>query len=148
MGSAAILFTRVGSLDGSAPARSGRAQDRRIPMTFIRHVVFRGRVQGVGFRAFVEDEAARTGVEGWVRNRRDGTVEAVFAGDPKAVEDTIAACRKGSYAARVDGIEARDGREDELALRGDKNKFAVLQTVSARFRVARSARTAPRTRAA
>jgi acylphosphatase len=98
-------------------------------VTLIRHVVFRGRVQGVGFRAFVEEEAVRTGVEGWVRNRRDGTVEAVFAGDPKAVEDTIAACRKGSYAARVDGIEARDGREDELAFRGDKNKFAVLQTV-------------------
>ena len=98
-------------------------------MTPIRHVVFRGRVQGVGFRAFVEDEAARTGVEGWVRNRRDGTVEAVFAGDAKAVEDTIAACRKGSYAARVDGIEARDGRAEELALRGDKDRFAVLPTV-------------------
>ena len=97
-------------------------------MTLIRHVMFRGRVQGVGFRAFVEDAAARTGVPGWVRNRRDGSVEAVFAGDPKAVEDTIAACRKGSYAARVDGIEVRDGRAEELALRGNKDKFAVLQT--------------------
>ena len=98
-------------------------------MTVIRHVVFSGRVQGVGFRAHVEDLAARTVVGGWVRNRRDGTVEAMFAGDPKAVEDTIAACRKGSYAARVDGIEARDGHAEELALRGDKDKFAVLQTV-------------------
>ena len=97
-------------------------------MTLIRHVVFRGRVQGVGFRAFVEDEAARTGVEGWVRNRRDGTVEAIFAGDPKAVEDAIAACREGSYAARVDGIEVRDGGAEELALRGG-HKFAVLPTV-------------------
>jgi acylphosphatase len=95
----------------------------------IRHVVFRGRVQGVGFRAFVEDEAARTGVEGWVRNRRDGTVEAVFAGDAKAVEETIAACSKGSYAARVDGIDAREASPDELALRGDKERFAVLPTV-------------------
>ena len=98
-------------------------------MTLIRHVVFRGRVQGVGFRAVVEDQAARTGVQGWVRNRRDGTVEAVFAGDPAAVEATIAACRKGSYAARVDGIEARDGHAEELALRGDKDRFAVLQTL-------------------
>ena len=97
-------------------------------MSAIRHVVFRGRVQGVGFRAFVEDKAARTGVAGWVRNRRDATVEAVFAGDAKAVEDTIAACRKGSYAARVDNIEARDGRADELALRGN-DRFAVLPTV-------------------
>ena len=97
-------------------------------MSLIRHSVFRGRVQGVGFRAYVEDEAARIGVEGWVRNRQDGTVEAVFAGDAKAVDDTIAACRKGSYAARVDGIDLRDGRADELALRGDR-KFAVLPTV-------------------
>jgi acylphosphatase len=85
-------------------------------------------VQGVGFRAHVEDVAARTAVGGWVRNRRDGTVEAVFVGDAKAVEDTIAACRKGPYAARVDGIEIRDGREDELALRAN-DKFAVLPTV-------------------
>ena len=97
-------------------------------MTVIRQVVFRGRVQGVGFRALVEDVAARTVVGGWVRNRRDGTVEAEFAGDAKAVEDSIAACRKGSYAARVDGVEIRDGREDELALRGN-DTFAVLPTV-------------------
>ena len=97
-------------------------------MTVIRHVVFRGRVQGVGFRAHVEDVAAETGVDGWVRNRRDGTVEAVFAGDAKAVEDTIAAARKDCYAARVDGVEIRDGRDDELALRGN-DRFAVLPTV-------------------
>jgi acylphosphatase len=95
----------------------------------IRHVLFRGRVQGVGFRAFVEDEAARTRVEGWVRNRRDGTVEAVFAGDAKAVEGTIAACRKGPPAARVEGIEDRDAAPDELALRGAKAGFAVLPTI-------------------
>jgi len=97
-------------------------------MTVIRHVVFSGRVQGVGFRAHVEDVAARAGVGGWVRNRRNGTVEAIFAGDAKAMEDTIAACRKGSHAARVDGVEIRDGREDELALRGN-DTFAVLPTV-------------------
>ena len=97
-------------------------------MTAIRHVVFRGRVQAVGFRAFVEDEAARTGVMGWVRNRRDGTVEAVFAGDAKAVEDTIAACRKGPCAGRVEEVEVRDARADELALRGNAG-FAVLPTV-------------------
>jgi acylphosphatase len=94
-----------------------------------RHVVFRGLVQGVGFRAFVEDEAARTGVEGWVRNRRDGTVEAVFGGDAKSVEETIAACRKGPTAARVKSIDAREASADELALRGDKDRFAVLPTV-------------------
>ena len=94
-------------------------------MTVICHAVFRGRVQGVGFRAHVEGVVARTVVEGWVRNRRDGTVEAMFTGDAKAVDDTIAACRKGSYAARVDGVEIRDGQADELALRGN-DTFAVL----------------------
>jgi acylphosphatase len=97
-------------------------------MTVIRHVVFRGRVQGVGFRAHVEDVAARTLVGGWVRNRRDGTVEAVFAGDAKPVDDTVAVARKGSYAARVDSVEVRDGHGDELALRGN-DTFAVLPTV-------------------
>jgi acylphosphatase len=97
-------------------------------MSVIRHAVFRGRVQGVGFRAHVEDAAARTLVGGWVRNRRDGTVEAVFAGDAKAVENTIAACRKGSHAARIDGVDIRDGRDDELALRGN-DTFAVLPTI-------------------
>jgi acylphosphatase len=97
-------------------------------MTVIRHVVFRGRVQGVGFRAHVEDMAARAVVGGWVRNRRDNTVEAIFVGDTKAVEDTIASCRKGSYAARVDGVEIREGRDDELALRGN-DTFVVLPTV-------------------
>ena len=98
-------------------------------MRLIRHVVFRGRVQGVGFRAFVEDEAVRTGVEGWVRNRRDGTVEAVFAGEAKAVEDTIAACRKGPTIARVESIETREAIAGELELRGHKDRFAVLPTV-------------------
>jgi len=97
-------------------------------MTVIRHVVFCGRVQGVGFRAHVENVAVRTLVGGWVRNRRDGTVEAVFAGNSKAVDDSIADARNGSYAARVDGVEIRDGRDDELALRGN-DVFAVLPTV-------------------
>ena len=44
-------------------------------------MIVHGRVQGVGFRAFVEHEALQRGVEGWVRNRRDGSVEAVFAGE-------------------------------------------------------------------
>jgi len=97
-------------------------------MTVVRHVVFRGRVQGVGFRAHVEDVAARTLVGGWVRNRRDGTVEAVFVGDAKIVDDTIAGARRGSSAARVDSVDIRDGRDDELALRGN-DTFAVLPTV-------------------
>ncbi|HWC92003.1 MAG TPA: acylphosphatase, partial [Pseudolabrys sp.] len=60
-------------------------------MNALRHVAIRGRVQGVGFRAFVEHEALKRGVAGWVRNRRDGSVEAVFSGAPEAVAAAIEA---------------------------------------------------------
>ena len=97
-------------------------------MNVIRHVVVRGRVQGVGYRAFVEDEAIRRGLEGWVRNRRDGAVEALFAGPTAAVEAMIAACRNGPYGARVDDIAAREGSAEEFAQRGQGLAFAVLPT--------------------
>jgi len=64
-------------------------------------VVISGRVQGVGFRAFVERQAHKRGVRGWVRNRRDGTVEAVAQGDDDDVERIVAWCRRGPPAARV-----------------------------------------------
>lgn len=97
-------------------------------MTAIRHVTFRGRVQGVGFRAFVEAAATAHGIDGWVRNRRVGSVEAVFSGDAGTIDRVIAACRKGPPHGRVDAVDQRDGTADELALRG-ADKFAVLPTV-------------------
>ena len=78
----------------------------------IRHVVVRGRVQGVGYRAFVEDEAMQRRLRGWVRNRRDGSVEAVFAGPRPVVEAMIEACRRGPMSARVDALDQRDGTEE------------------------------------
>ena len=69
------------------------------------HLRIIGRVQGVGFRFFVEDEATARRLNGWVRNRRDGTVEAALSGPAEAVSETIAACREGPPAARVTGIE-------------------------------------------
>jgi acylphosphatase len=94
----------------------------------IRHVLVRGRVQGVGFRMFVEDAAAARGVEGWVRNRRDGSVEAVFAGAPDAVRALIEACRRGPRGAFVEALDERDGRPDLLALRHPGEGFSVLRT--------------------
>ena len=96
---------------------------------FILHVIARGMVQGVGYRAFVADEAARHGVAGWVRNRRDGTVEAVFAGPASAVEAMVSACRKGPWGARVDGVDRRDATRDEVNLRRSGDEFSVLPTV-------------------
>jgi acylphosphatase len=94
----------------------------------IKHVVVRGKVQGVGFRAFVEDQAARLSIEGWVRNRRDGTVEAVIAGTPEQVEAMLEACRKGPPSSHVHMVEDRPGSEDEVKMRGGE-KFAFLQTI-------------------
>ena len=94
------------------------------------HVIVRGRVQGVGFRAFVEQQALSRGIEGWVRNRRDGTVEAVFAGDTASVEAMIAACKTGPRSSRVEDIERRDAVEDDLlALRRQAEIFSCLPTI-------------------
>jgi acylphosphatase len=68
-------------------------------------VVISGRVQGVWFRGWTVDEATARGLDGWVRNRRDGTVEAVFSGAAETVEAMIAACWQGPSAARVDAVE-------------------------------------------
>lgn len=72
------------------------------------HLVIRGHVQGVGYRAWVVDEAARLGLDGWVRNRVDGTVEAVVAGDDDAVERFVAAARSGPRMARVTAVDMED----------------------------------------
>ena len=94
----------------------------------IRHVIVHGRVQGVGFRAFVEHEALKRGLEGWVRNRRDGSVEAMFEGDEATVADMIEACRRGPFAARVDVLHQRDGDADDFKLRRAGELFSVLPT--------------------
>lgn len=68
-------------------------------------VMIRGRVQGVWYRGWTVDQALSRGLRGWVRNRRDGAVEAVFIGPSDKVEAMIEACRSGPPAARVDSIE-------------------------------------------
>ncbi|WP_200955056.1 acylphosphatase [Aeromicrobium sp. Root236] len=81
-----------------------------------RRVVVRGTVQGVFFRASCQQEAARHGVAGWVSNRPDGAVEAVFEGEDAAVEALVAWCRQGPPRAAVDAVEVA---EEELeGLRG------------------------------
>ncbi|MGA2568752.1 MAG: acylphosphatase [Pseudolabrys sp.] len=95
-------------------------------MIVIRHMIVHGRVQGIGYRAFVEREALRRGIEGWVRNRRDGSVEAVFAGAREKVDAIVEACRRGPYSARVDVLHQREGSEDDLKLRAPGGLFSVL----------------------
>lgn len=73
-----------------------------------RRFVITGRVQGVGFRYAMVEEAARLGLAGWVRNRRDGTVEAVVRGSADAVEAIARWARQGPPGARVTAVEASE----------------------------------------
>jgi len=71
-------------------------------------VVVTGGVQGVGYRAWVERDAVARGLSGWVRNRRDGSVEALFSGETAVVDAMIEACRSGPRMAAVEDVEVVD----------------------------------------
>ncbi|MCU0804767.1 MAG: acylphosphatase [Burkholderiales bacterium] len=81
-----------------------------------------GRVQGVGYRESLRWEAERRGATGWVRNRRDGTVEAAIDGDPAVIDALIDWCRAGPPAARVTAVDVAD-------IDGPFAGFARLPTV-------------------
>jgi acylphosphatase len=76
------------------------------------HVRIEGRVQGVWYRAWTVEEARKRDLTGWVRNRHDGTVEAVFCGPVEIVKSMILACQDGSPHARVDRIHEEPSLED------------------------------------
>ena len=92
-------------------------------------VTIRGRVQGVGYRAWVEHQARAARLEGWVRNRRDGSVEALFAGRARGVADLVALCRHGPPAAHVTEVLTEPAGADQLDLRHPGERFSVLTTV-------------------
>jgi acylphosphatase len=79
-----------------------------------RRVVVRGHVQGVFFRDSTRREASSRGVAGWVSNRPDGAVEAVFEGDPEAVDALVDFCRGGPRGASVEDVEVFDEEPEDL----------------------------------
>lgn len=79
-----------------------------------RRVVVRGFVQGIGFRYSALDAARARGVAGWVRNRRDGTVEAVFEGESNAVEAMVRWCEHGPRGADVDAVDVTEEQLEGL----------------------------------
>jgi acylphosphatase len=95
----------------------------------IRQLTITGRVQGVGYRAWVEHRARAQALEGWVRNRRDGSVEVLLAGPAEVVTDVIARCRRGPSTARVDSVIDEPGNPDALNLRRAGERFSVLPTI-------------------
>ena len=80
-----------------------------------RHVIVQGFVQGVGFRFAVQRTASSRGVAGWVRNRPDGTVEAVFEGALEDVEALVGFCRRGSRGAEVERVDVAAESAEGLA---------------------------------
>jgi acylphosphatase len=83
----------------------------------------RGTVQGVFFRESTRVEATRLGLTGWVRNREDGSVEAVAEGEPAALEEFIRWCHRGPQAARVTEVERADSEPT-----GEFRTFTVERT--------------------
>jgi acylphosphatase len=98
-------------------------------MNVIRRFAIYGRVQGVGYRAWTDYTARDHGLEGWVRNRRDGSVEAVFAGPSEVVDAMIAACRHGPRGAWVEGVDELPASPEILASRHAGEGFSVLSTL-------------------
>jgi acylphosphatase len=82
------------------------------------HYLVRGRVQGVGFRWFVQREAAEIGLRGWVRNTEDGHVEIVAAGSADDLAELKTALHKGSRGSRVDAVVENELAESEGAKLG------------------------------
>jgi acylphosphatase len=79
------------------------------------HLIVTGTVQGIGYRESMRREAMHHGVKGWVRNRRDGTVEALIDGDPDAVRKLILWAHQGPRGARISGVKVTGANEDMTA---------------------------------
>jgi acylphosphatase len=78
-------------------------------------IVIRGRVQGVGYRWWARTQARRLKIGGWVRNRRDGSVELLASGAATAVDDLLAACRHGPASAAVTSVDRFEAPDQEFA---------------------------------
>ncbi len=93
------------------------------------HVFVRGRVQGVGYRYWTAQRAETLGLSGFVRNRRDGAVEALLIGPAGDVAEMIEAMREGPPSANVTALEQADATAETLALQRPGERFAMLPTV-------------------
>jgi len=103
------------------------SEDAQPDRTLLRTVV-RGRVQGVGFRAWTQHQAQLHDLEGWVRNLRDGSVEAMFAGPLGRIELVLKALREGPHGSEVEAVEEYPATAEEFGDRPTSGGFAVRRT--------------------
>lgn len=87
-----------------------------------KNLLIKGRVQGVGFRYSLQFIANRLGLAGWVRNRRDGSVEALIQGEETSVQQVIQWAQQGPSNAHVEDVDVSDGS-------GDYSEFSILESV-------------------
>jgi len=95
----------------------------------VAHIVVQGGVQGVGFRAWVHHQAELRGLDGWVRNRRDGSVEVLIRGRSHDVQAMVDVCGVGPASARVDSVTRLDAPERQAGEAAPGSGFRVLRTV-------------------
>jgi acylphosphatase len=92
------------------------------------HCQIRGHVQGVGYRAWLQREARKRGLRGWVRNCRDGSVEALFCGPRVEIEAMVTLVRRGPAGAKVENVTRQPAAAEHLAMMG--SGFSVLRDAS------------------
>ena len=95
----------------------------------IRHIIVRGKVQGIGYRTWIAGAAVARHLAGWARNRRDGTVEAVLCGPQESVAALIEKCRHGPGMAQVSAVDDEPANEDMLKLRPHGERFSILESL-------------------
>tara|TARA_Y100000590_G_scaffold285398_1_gene321191 strand:- start:1321 stop:1590 length:270 start_codon:yes stop_codon:yes gene_type:complete len=88
----------------------------------IKHLVISGRVQGVGFRYWLQSLANKKNIFGWVKNTISGNVEALIVGDEKEVEDLIKLCKKGPISSKVDNVKVNEYKKDYF-----KKSFDIIK---------------------
>ena len=78
------------------------------------HVIFSGRVQGVSFRYYTQKKALQIGLKGWVKNLRNGNVEAVFEGEENKIKEILEYCKSGQAYAKVNYLNTKEEKEEGL----------------------------------
>jgi acylphosphatase len=94
----------------------------------IKRLMIRGTVQKIGYRVWVEREALALGLKGWVRNRRDGSVEVLIGGPPQVVAELIGRCWNGPPLSKVESIDIEEAAVLELGYRRPLENFSLLAT--------------------
>jgi acylphosphatase len=118
--SSTTITAAKGGIFASVPALESKVSE-----AICRNLRIHGRVQGVGYRWSLSAEAKRLGLTGWVRNRRDGSVEALVSGPPEAIDALVVWAHRGPPMARVDSVWCNEGNAGEL---GTRSGFVQIAT--------------------